>query len=305
MSPLVKSAIIYPWSHIAHAITNPDYLTSRLESARHHPIGQAEEMRAGFVSPTGDGHLVRSVGSVHLMALRIDTKILPPAVVEAAAQARATEIERTEGRKPGRKWMKQLKEECRDALLAQAFVRSETTLAWFDQSLGLVIASSSKNKAEFMLSKLSRADIDTKFMAPWRPRMPAPAVMTNWLTSREAPYGFTLDDRCAIATHDGGRIRVSHITLDRDEIHPLLARGSCEEIALTHADRMSFVLTDDLTLKGIKYLGVAAEAANAAQGNLPDIEDIRDAELAMAAGMIREAVEGLSIAMGGIPEATS
>ncbi|MBP8272023.1 MAG: recombination-associated protein RdgC, partial [Sphaerotilus sp.] len=90
-----------------------DQIESGLDKGRFAECGATQEQSAGWVPPRGpaDGPLAETVRGQWLMRLQIEQRVLPGAVVKRRIDEIAAEIERTTGRKPGRKQTKELKEQ--------------------------------------------------------------------------------------------------------------------------------------------------------------------------------------------------
>ena len=90
-----------------------------------------------------------------LLMLGTEKKLLPASVINQVTKARAAEIEEQQGFKPGRKQMKELKEQVTDELLPRAFSIRRDTRVWIDPVNGwLVVDSSSPAKADEILKLL-------------------------------------------------------------------------------------------------------------------------------------------------------
>lgn len=76
-----------------------------LASDAFQPIGATQEKSIGWVPPRGQDHgaLVEAIGGHKLMQLMTETKTVPACVVKRGVDALAAEIEKSTGRKPGKK----------------------------------------------------------------------------------------------------------------------------------------------------------------------------------------------------------
>ncbi|QDQ87727.1 hypothetical protein FMZ60_09075 [Alcaligenaceae bacterium SJ-26] len=97
-----------PWNITAEA------LEAQLAAHAYQPGSGLEAQRLGWIAPREGGSLVHEVGRQLLIALRAEKKLLPASVVNQVAKARAAELEEQQGFKPGRKQMKDLKEQVTD-----------------------------------------------------------------------------------------------------------------------------------------------------------------------------------------------
>ena len=280
---------------------NAGTLAAALEPQAFAPGSGLEEGSTGWVPPR-EGHpsLVYSVNGQMLIALRQEKKLLPAKVVTQVVKQRAEKLEEDEGFKPGRKRLKELKELVRDELLPRAFSLASDTRAWIDPINGwLVVDAASAAKAEAMFTLLVKA-ID---------RFPAQALkvadsvsgaMTAWLVSDEAPAGFTVDQDAELKARDGkATIRYANQSLEMDDIARHTEAGKhCTKLALTWADRVSFMLTDKLELKRIRPLDVIKESAGGigAEGNA---DERFDSDMALMTGELSKMLADVVDVLGG------
>jgi recombination associated protein RdgC len=78
----------------------------------------------------------------------------------------------------------------------------------------------------------------------------------------EAPYGFTVDQDTELRATGESKAAVRYVkhTLEPDDIRRHIAAGKqCTRLAMTWTDKISFVLTESLAVKGIKPLDVMKE----------------------------------------------
>jgi recombination associated protein RdgC len=111
----------------------------------------------GWVPPRAGGTLIHSVNQQWLLALGVEEKLLPASIVKRFASDKAKEIEEAEGRRIGRREMREIQEAMTLELLPRAFIRSRSTFGWIDPGNGwLVIDSASPAKAEEFLEHLQQ-----------------------------------------------------------------------------------------------------------------------------------------------------
>jgi recombination associated protein RdgC len=233
----------------------------------------------------------------------VETKAVPGSVVKRKVEERAQQIEATTGRKPGKKEKRDLAEDARQALLPMAFTKQSTVLVWIDPANArLVLDAGSQAKADETMTALVNAIdglavqlIDTKT---------APATaMSEWLSTHEAPAGFSVDRECELKAPDESRavVRYTRHALDTDEVSQHIAMGKVPtRLALTWNDRVSFVLTEALQLKKLALLDVVLEDKPAAAGDGKD--DGFDTDVALVTGELRQMLPALMEALGGETE---
>src|SRR3546814_10067194 len=91
----------------------------------------------GWVGPaTTNAQLVYAQGKQMLIALGVEQKLLPSSVVQQAVDERASELEQRQGFKPGRKQLRDLKDQVTAELMPRAFAKRRSTRAWIDPVSG-------------------------------------------------------------------------------------------------------------------------------------------------------------------------
>lgn len=277
-------------------------LSDQLQAQAFAPASSIEETSAGWVAPReGDPSLVCTVGRHFLMVLRQEKKLLPAKVVAQFVRQRAGALEEQEGFKPGRKRMKELKEQVRDELLPRAFSLASDTRVWIDPTHGwLAIDTASATKADEVITLLMKA-IDG---FPARRVSVAGSVageMTAWLVSGEAPAGFSIDQDAELKARDGkATIRYAHQSLEDDDIARHTKAGKqCTKLALTWADRVSLVLTDKLEIKRVRPLDILKEQAGDASANA-DADERFEADMTLMTGELSKMLADIVDALGGL-----
>jgi recombination associated protein RdgC len=126
------------------------------------------------------------------------------------------------------------------------------------------------------------------------------AAMAQWLASKEAPPGFSVDRECELKAADESKavVRYTRHALDTDEVSQHIAMGKVPtRLALTWNERVSFVLTETLQLKKVAFLDVVFEGSPASPGDKKD--DGFDADAAIATGELVQLIPDLLEALGG------
>jgi len=253
----------------------------------------------GWDSPRQDERLVHTVNRQMLITLTTEKKLLPATVINQVAKARAVELEEQQGFKPGRKQMRELKEQVADELLPRAFSIRRSTHGWIDPINGwLVVDAASPAKADELMKLLHQSIADLPTTPLDLVQSPVTA-MTQWLASGEAPYGFTVDQEAVLQSIKDSRATVRYVrhTLEPDDIRRHIAAGKqCIRLALTWSDRVSLVLTDNLILKRIAPLDVLTESADSTARN---DEERFDSDFALMTGELSHMFTDLVAALGG------
>lgn len=274
-------------------------LHEQLATKPFRPCGSQDFESRGWVAPCQDGDLVHEAGLDWLVCMQTETKILPPAVINKEADARAAVIAEQQGFKLGRKAMKELREQVTTELLPRAFTRIRKTFAWLNVQAGwLVVDAASGRKAEDVL-ELLRHSLDTFPLTLLRTERSPMSAMADWLAG-EAPEGFTIDQDFALQSIAEDRARATFKGHDLEAAHVAehLEAGHLPiKLAMTFDDRLSFVLTDRGALKRIDFLDVTRDQVAADEHE--DAQALFDAEFALMTGELLRLLPAIVAAMGG------
>ncbi|MGE8449425.1 MAG: recombination-associated protein RdgC [Pseudomonadales bacterium] len=292
---MLKNLIIYrisdSWS--------PDLqlLEEALAKSPFAECGATQERSAGWVPPRGEPHgpLAESVANQWVMRFMTEAKMLPASVLNRRVEEKAAHIEATEGRKPGKKEKKDLKDEAKLDLLPMAFTKQGAMWVWLDpQARTLVLDTGSQARADEVVSSLvegltgfALALVDTQTSAQ--------AAMAHWLTTQESPAGFSIDRECELKAADESKavVRYGRHPLDIAEVQQHIEHGKLPtRVAMTWDNRVSFVLTEGLQLRKVAMLDVVMEGQSQNDGGF-------DADVAIATGELSRLIPDLIEALGG------
>ena len=261
-------------------------LEARLAECALKPVGALELSSRGFISPFGrDGEaLSHGISDAIWLSVGTEEKILPGAVVNDLLARKLEEIEKKEGRKPGGRARKRLKEDLVHELLPRAFVRPGRTDALLDLGHGLcIVDSSSRKAAENVVSEIRHA-LGSFPALPVNAEVAPRSVLTGWIAGEPLPEGLSLGDECELkdAADKGAVVKCQRQELQGDEIGKHLEAGKqVTRLALTLDDHVSFVLGEDLVVRKFKLLDGAVDALEST-----DRDDMRaelDARFALMA----------------------
>jgi len=120
---------------------SPEQLEERLQPGRFVECGATQEKSVGWVEPRGQAHgaLLESVAGQWILKLMVETRALPASVLQRKVQERVAHIEASTGRKPGKKEIRDLKDDIRLELLPMAFTKQSTLWLWLDREAGLLL----------------------------------------------------------------------------------------------------------------------------------------------------------------------
>lgn len=257
----------------------------------------------GWCSPRENGMLVHSVNHQFLISLAVEKKLLPSTVVNQVSKAKAAEIEEQQGFAPGRKQMKEIKEQVTDELLPRAFSIRRNIMVWIDPVNGwLVVDAGTAAKADEVIKLLIKS-VDRLPLRALRVQQSPVAAMTEWLVADEAPHGFTVDQDTELRSTGETKATVRYVrhTLEAEDVRRHIEGGKqCTRLALTWSDRISFVLTESLTIKRIAPLDVIKEGDDGMSLN----DDERfDGDMMLMTGELGRLLDALVESLGGeVPE---
>lgn len=284
-----------PWAF------TPEQLEEALKPQSFVPASSNELLRQGWDSPRGNGSLVHTVNKQMLIVLGTEKKLLPTSVINQVAKAKAAELEEQQGFPPGKKAMKELKERVADELLPRAFAIRSNIWCWIDPVHGwLVVDAASPSKADDVIKHLLKA-VDKMPLASLRVQRSPVGVMTAWLEMDEAPHGFTVDQDTELRATGESKAAVRYVkhTLEPDDIRRHIASGKqCTRLAMTWNDKISFVLTESLAIKGIKPLDVLKETDAVSR----DDNERFDNDMLLMTGELSAMLADIVVALGGEAE---
>ena len=229
------------------------------------PVGALEMSSRGFISPFGreeKEQFSHRIGDALWLTVGGEEKILPGAVVNDLLARKLEEIEEKEGRKPGGRERKRLKDDLLHELLPRAFVKSSRTDAFLDLQHGYVaVDSSSRKTGENVMSDI-RGLLGSVPAMPLNAEAAPRSILTAWIAGEPLPEGLSLGEECEMKdpAEGGAVVKCQHQELRCDEIDKHLDAGKqVTKLALVFEDNLSFVLGDDLIVRKLKFLDGALD----------------------------------------------
>jgi recombination associated protein RdgC len=275
-----------------------EQIEQALDAERFVPCGASQEKATGWIEPRGEAHgpLVEAVNGQRILKLKMETRGVPGSVVTRKAKERRAQIEITEGRKPGKKEMKEIKEDVKLSLMPMAFSKESSVWVWIDPDAELlVIDAGSQGKADEVITMLVKSFAGLS-LALINTQMSPQSAMASWLITQESPASFSVDRECELKAADESKSVVRYVrhALDTEEVKQHVEGGKLPtRLALTWEGRVSFSLTEALQLKKVTFLDVVFEATSAEK------DEGFDADVAIATGELRNLLPDLFEALGG------
>ena len=270
--------------------TKFDDLESGLNECQLKPVGPLELSSRGFISPFGRDAdaMSHSQGDATWLAVGGEDKILPGSVVNDMLDKKLAEIEAKEGRRPGGKTRKRIKDELITDLLPRAFVKPSRTDALIDLGHGVVaVDTSSRKNGENVVSEIRRA-LGSFPALPLNAEVAPRSVLTGWVAGEPLPEGLSLGDECELRDpiDQGAVVKVQRMELQSDEITKHLESGKqVTRLALNLDDHVSFVLGEDLIVRKFKLLDGAVDELESTERD--DLRAELDARFVLMAGEFR------------------
>lgn len=262
--------------------------------------GPTQEKSCGWVPPRGhaNGALIEYVGAAghRIMRFQIETKSVPGAVVARRLDERCAQIEETTGRKPGRRERKELREDIVRELLPHAFPKTTSVWVWLDPVAGrLVLDTSSAARSDDVVTSLVRA-CDGLRLAPLITERSATGTMAAWLMDpvEAMPSCFDLGRHVELESSDEQKsvVKFDRHHLDDEQMRLHIGQGKLPtRLELSWEDRVSFVLTDDPSLRRIQLLDTGEDDGSDT--------DAFDADAAIATGTLAILINDLVEQLGG------
>lgn len=264
-----------------------DQLDALLAACALKPVGALELASRGFVPPFGRGATALShrVGGAIWITIGGENKLLPDAVVNKVLDERLEAIYARDGRRPGGRARKRLKEDIVHELLPGAFVKPSRIDAIIDPDLGVIaVDTASRRAAESVIGEIRHA-LGSFPALPLNAGVAPRSVLTSWAAGGPLPDGMTLGDDCTLedAAEGGGKVKCYRIDLASNEITEHLHAGrQATRLSLVLSDAVSFDLDESLVVHKLRLLDGAIDALESADAD--SLEAELEARFALMAG---------------------
>ena len=264
-------------------------LDAQVAQAPLKPVGPLEMNSRGFINPFGRSEEVATHRADDAIWVSVggEDKLLPGAVVNDLLARKLDEIEAKEGRRPGGKTRKRLKDDLLHELLPRAFVKPSRTDALIDARSGFIaVDASSRKSAENVVSEL-RGVMGSFPAMPVNAEIAPRSILTGWIAGEPLPEGLSLGEECEMKDPiDGGAVvKCQKQELRSEEVDKHLEAGKqVTKLALNLDDHVSFVLGEDLIIRKLKFLDGAVDQLD---DNIDDLRAELDARFALMSAEVR------------------
>ncbi|OBU55448.1 recombination-associated protein RdgC [Stenotrophomonas maltophilia] len=229
------------------------------------PVGALEMNSRGFVSPFGreeTEQLFHGIGDWLWLTIGAQDKILPASVVADRLEEKLAAIASGEGRRPGGRERKRLKDDLLHELLPTAMVKSSRLDVFLDTARGVAFVDTSSRKAgEYVMSDI-RGLLGSFPAMPLNAEVAPRSILTGWIAGEPLPTGLSLGEECEMKdpVEGGAVVKCQHQELCCDEIDKHLDAGKqVTKLALIFEDSVSFVLGDDMVVRKLRFLDGALD----------------------------------------------
>jgi recombination associated protein RdgC len=274
-------------------------IDAKLAKAVFEPCGPTQEFAIGFVPPRGEKHspLVERFGRDAIIEVAIETKKVPGEAVKRKLAEVCEAFERNEGRKPGRKEARDLRDEVVHQLLPHAFSKQRRVKVWIDYENGRIVIGSSSNAVLDEVTTLLVKTMDQLQLSRLNTQVAPQAAMTSWLVANADDWPEHFAPGRHVELHSGDEmksvVKFDRHHLDDEEMRKHISQGKLPtKLALDWDGRVTFVLTEGTQIKKIAFLDGVFDDRQQDEGGF-------DADVAIATGELRALVTDLVAALGG------
>jgi len=266
----------------------------RLQVLAFVPCGKSQPQSVGFVPPRDEhGALMEVVHGQLIFGVMFESRSVPGDALNKEVDRLAAEVEQQTGRKPGRKFRKELKEQALATLLPNAFSKFARVPVWIEPSTGLLaIGSTTSAKTDAIVTLLVHMLSEQSKVAHVTTATSPAGAMTAWLNQGEAVGELMVGRHAELQSLDELKSKVTHKNrvLDSDEVKEEIAKGLvAKKLALVDG-ATSYTLTDALQLRSLDF-GDAVPPENS--------EDAFDATVVLATSELNRVINNLISALGG------
>lgn len=252
----------------------------------------------GWAPPQGETLAYSNSGSVLLRKVT-EERILPGSVIRDLTNEKVRAIEEAVMRKLRRPEKDAIRTEILQDLIPRAFTQQRSTYGLIipEASL-LLIESTTESHVDGFTQLLRDSDIKLELYSP-KTNDSIEDRLTEWLQNPVSAPAI-IGDECELIEHkkDGAVVRCLREDITCDDITGLVHSGKkVKKLAFENWANMSFILTDDLELKKIKFSEQLLE--DPSRENPEGIAAPFDADLALMIGELKAFVPSLIKAFGG------
>ncbi len=280
---------------------NAEALHNELAKKPFTPCSATQRESMGWMPPLGRNtySFTHASNNYILLSMARQERLLPATVIKETLEEKVEAIEVKENRKVSSREKKEMREDIEHELLPRAFTRTQKMDAWIDPKNGwLILNTPSAPRAE-AFTKLLRSTLGSLPVTLPQSEVSPAVAMTTWLSTGKLPEPFVLGFECELKNQgdDKGSATFKQHDLTTDEVQTSLQAGKfAAKLAIEWDEKISFVLSEDLQIKRLKFLDVLEEQL---QDNDPQThEEHLDIQFALMTGevsaMLKDLMKALS-----------
>jgi recombination associated protein RdgC len=262
------------------------------------PCGAFSEKSGGWESPTHDdsSQFSRRLAGADLLQLRTQTRVLPPAAIKEALEARVAEYRERMSQDPPRSELRRLKEQTRDELVPKALVKSDRIRGFYlkDENI-LGIETATPANAEWFIDHLRKA-LGRLHCSPLAFEKSPLELMSKVFMGRGVAR-FELGRECRMQSQLDNKSIVTwrDLDLDDDSIRHHLTEGmQLTHLGLSYDHILSLVLSTDCVISKFKFF--ESEAVDTIDDEDPIAR--QDADFVLMTGTLKRILQDLSKELG-------
>ena len=294
-------------------LNEPVFLTeTKLENSSFKPCQPHETLGLVFVPPCPNSELlIHSLGDFDMVCLKLESRKLSNKAVNEQLEKKIAEFANANrgankaDRTPSRAEKAQMKDDLIFEMLPKIFTTSDLLYAYFDHKAGLIVVDTNNaNKAELLLSELRKC-LGSLPCVPVAVNNDVSEAMTSYLKNRQAIVSkkesevvFSLGYDVEMKSSKGDVKEVAklknQILINSDVTEHLINGKVAVKLALDWKDKVSFILSDNLTISRIKFLNIESTGETPAERF--------DSDFALMTGEFREFFNDLFGLFGSLNE---
>lgn len=230
--------------------------TARLQSLVFQPCLPSIPVSMGWVPLIDEENapLIQEMNGRRMICMQVEERILPAVVIRQALNERIKQLEAAQDRKIRQKEKHSLKDEVVLTLLPRTFSKLTRVYAYLDlKHRWLVLGTTNKKRTEQFFSIFKKTISEN--VRPFELKKVSP-IITQWINQKNYPDSFSIEKKCVLqdAKQKTRIIRCQQQDLFVNSIQEFIQDG-CElkQVEISWRDRVSFVLSDDFTLRSLRF----------------------------------------------------
>lgn len=249
---MFKNAIVYA---LNEEFLLPNNFNQILQENALRNLQPNDAKASGFVSPFDNTEFLYSADDCHLFQYAIHEKIIPQAGIKNLLSQKEKEKIAKDGTGFSNKQKQDLKNQIYLEQLPGALSKVTTIFCYIDLRAKLfVVDARSSSKAEEVARHIRQSLGSFKIKA-FHDSGYVRSVLSNWVKHNRLPDPFSMTNEVLLKAFDDTKatIKASNIELSDEQMNEHINSGyQAAELGLDYANRLTFTLGNDLSLKKLK-----------------------------------------------------